>query len=90
MGYAELAAVSAHTARGLWAHIATRHSAPRLFHSGLCAVLGSRPRHATLPGKALLPEVFCKYTRASIRRGPEWLLGCGTRLLHSQLTNSMA
>ena len=35
MGYAELAAVSAHTAPGLWAQIATRHSAPRLFHSGL-------------------------------------------------------
>ena len=31
MGYAELAAVSAHTAPGLWAHVATRHSAPRFF-----------------------------------------------------------
>tara|TARA_B100000795_G_scaffold98139_1_gene72017 strand:+ start:2092 stop:2559 length:468 start_codon:yes stop_codon:yes gene_type:complete len=29
MGYAEFAAVSAHTAPGLWAHIATRHSASR-------------------------------------------------------------
>ena len=39
MGYAEFAAVSAHTAPGLWAHIATRHSASRrsslFFHAGL-------------------------------------------------------
>ena len=32
----------------------------------------------------MLPNMFCKYTQASIRRGPEWLLGCGTRLLHSE------
>ena len=63
MGYTEFAAVSAHTAPGLSAHI--EHASPRLFHPGLRAVLGSRATHEPLPGKTSLPEVFCTCAHAA-------------------------